>query len=351
MKNFQEASGISMQTAIFNEIGGNQITNHYTIREERDRNIYDEFRHIRLGDVEMIRELTLGKYNRGGLFTAMVHCGQGYKCTVLSYSGPNAKAEWERDFREVTGLRNPRTMQLFGINQSNVPLLIFHNELVPLGHVWNDLPILGQVYFATLAEFHFQCKRERLWIDPKRGSLIYGMWGPDSKYVGRLESDLPMSSNTDLLQEDVFWRYLSGIKPSDREYDNQITHELSEQYDWCQHIDRSTDLAGVNGVYSTLATSRIAVISTGWHYGCFDDTVLMPDGATRFTLHNLRDTGCFELKTDWWYNQRAWVSQAPAVFHELGVSLDKDLNNFGKFPLFWFLIDTDPFQSAQCAKA
>ncbi|KAG7096306.1 hypothetical protein E1B28_003752 [Marasmius oreades] len=114
MKNFQAASGISMQTAIFNDIGGNQITNHYTIREERERNIYDEFRSIRLGDVEMIRELgdvTFRKFNgfRGDVvmstFTAVVHSGQGSKCTVLSYSGPDAEEEWERDFRQVSGLR------------------------------------------------------------------------------------------------------------------------------------------------------------------------------------------------------------------------------------------------------
>ncbi|KAG7096310.1 hypothetical protein E1B28_003755 [Marasmius oreades] len=114
MSYFQGASGTSMQTAIFNEIGGNQITNNYTFRKERERNIYDEFRHIRLGDVEMIRELgdvTFRKFNdfRGDVvistFTAVVHSGQGSSCTVLSYSGPDAEEQWERDFRQVSGLR------------------------------------------------------------------------------------------------------------------------------------------------------------------------------------------------------------------------------------------------------
>ncbi|KAG7096327.1 hypothetical protein E1B28_003771 [Marasmius oreades] len=335
MKNFQAASGISMQTAVFNEIGGNQITNNYTVREERERNIYDEFRYIRLGDVEMIRELgnvTFRKLDEfqgvvRSTFTAIVHCSQGSKCTVLSYSGPDAE-QWERDFRQVSGLRNTQMMQLFGINRSNVPLLIFHSELVPLVQVWRDLPILGRAYFRTLALMKFDCHEIALWIDPKRGRLICGLMGSGCDSIEGLLLETPtMSSNIDLLQEDVFWRYLPGVKPSDREFDECVIATLALQYDYIQGSYSHNRVPWVTGVHSTVTESPIAIAVVPWISDeCFDDRLLMADGAARFTLLNVRKDVYFWLIDLDLRISRAWLSQAPAVFHKLGISLDEDLD-------------------------
>ncbi|KAG7096257.1 hypothetical protein E1B28_003705 [Marasmius oreades] len=108
---FEGASEISIRQPVFNEVGRDQVNNHYhVIQEEKQYTIYDEFRTIRLGDVEMIQKLGDVTFRKQGgvlrtTFTATVHSGQGSKCTVLSYSGPDAEEQWERDFRQISGLQ------------------------------------------------------------------------------------------------------------------------------------------------------------------------------------------------------------------------------------------------------
>ncbi|KAG7096307.1 hypothetical protein E1B28_003753 [Marasmius oreades] len=135
-----------------------------------------------------------------------------------------------------------------------------------------------------------------------------------------------MSSKIDLLEEDVFWRYLSGVKPADRKFDEHIIETLALQCDYDQYY-LPDSVPWVNSVYSTLTESPIAVAP--WiSEPCFDDTVHMPDGTTRFTLVNVCKGSYFELGTDWWSAKYAWLSQASAVFHKLGVSLDEDLGDY-----------------------
>ncbi|KAG7096258.1 hypothetical protein E1B28_003706 [Marasmius oreades] len=222
-------------------------------------------------------------------------------------------------------------------------------ELVPLGHVWDDLPILGWAYFKRLAWCEFGCDEGELWIDPKQGTLISGLEGPECAYVRKFKLEtLPMSSDIDLLQEDVFWRYLSGVEPKDRSFDERVIKMLALQYGWPAWTRADEPCA--TSVYSTLTGSTIAVTSVLWNSDkCFDDRGLMPDGATRFTLVNVRENVFFWLHNH--MDHTAWLSQALAVFHKLGISLDEDLRYYREVSFFWFLIDTDPFRRSQWARS
>ncbi|KAG7096262.1 hypothetical protein E1B28_003710 [Marasmius oreades] len=305
MRNFQGASSISMQTAVFNEIGGNQITNHYAV-QQRERTIYDEFKYILLGDVEMIQELgeIETQYGLGWnkeapvrvvkmVSSALVHCGQGSKCMVLSYSGPAAEeASLGKGF-SVNYSAKKSTDHATVWNQSvksssiNIPQWMLL-ELVPLSHVWHDLHHLGRSYFVSLAQpgskHKFRCDEDELWIDPKQGALIHGLRGPHCKHVLHLLMEtLPMLSSLDLLQDDVLWTYLSGIKPLDREFDGNVVVLLARQFS--SGGKPISSLKSQPIVHSALTGFTIAVGGMVWWglgSSCLDCRVQMPDGAVRW---------------------------------------------------------------------
>ncbi|KAG7097920.1 hypothetical protein E1B28_005231 [Marasmius oreades] len=162
MSFFQDACGVSIGHGTVNAFTGNQTNNTYnhyiTERRKKKRTIYDEFPDIQRGFVRRLKDVdhrdTFTQWNstlqeweiefrvERTISTAKVH-GDSSCFTVVSYKGQDAQKAWKKDFRHFSETTNTMKMQLFGINCSSVPLLIFHRELLPLAHFWDGLGGLG----------------------------------------------------------------------------------------------------------------------------------------------------------------------------------------------------------------
>ncbi|KAG7091714.1 hypothetical protein E1B28_008115 [Marasmius oreades] len=347
MHAFQGASKVSIQNATFTEIAGHQTINHYTtVRDtnERKPTIYDEFKQIKIGDVYIVRdihhdEFPRWKYDRIRLrqdparpnavrtiSVAEIDGKQG-RFTVLSYTGSGAAEVWEEDFRHVFRGRDAKNIQLFGINRSIFPMLLFHNELLPLSHTWDQLHVLGQAYFHSLAE-SLGCHRSELWIDYKQGALIRGVEGPNCSLNSWIFSGVKTSSSSvELLQADVLWRYLSRVA-LECEFDGDVIYLFEihpRKYDHCVDFNPNQPI-----IFSTSEGSTIAVGSAVWlcSRNCLGSRAVMANGKTRFTLVNDSDDSILFLNTSTLDSVNAWLSQASSVFHALGTSLDQDLSKY-----------------------
>ncbi|KAK7025337.1 hypothetical protein VNI00_016048 [Paramarasmius palmivorus] len=108
------------------------------------RTMYDEFRQVLLGDVIALQNIhheDLSRYEwqvRGGKFlgrlkarattqTVQLFPHGGTQFTVIKYDGADAEKAWKRDFEMFSETREPGSPQLFAINLSKIPMLIFHH--------------------------------------------------------------------------------------------------------------------------------------------------------------------------------------------------------------------------------
>ncbi|KAG7097976.1 hypothetical protein E1B28_005285 [Marasmius oreades] len=343
---FSNASGCNFHTVTINDVKGNQINNNYNqiIHQERKRTIYDEFYNIKLGAIHHLRDVYHENYPRRWdvgirewweegrlrvnrtICTAEIHSdSSGSKFTVVSYNGPEANQAWEEDFRWSLQSRNAQNMQLFGLNRSNIPMLIFYNELMPLAYRWDQLHALGKFYFFSLAR-NLECNERELWMDFKHGNLIHGVEGPQnavhffSSYVNT------PSSSIELLQHHVLWNYLSSF-PLQKEFDIQVLYVLERSSR--RWID--TNSRTIRPIISSARTRTIAIAVGGgvWRClgKCFDSRAEMVDGKTRFTVVNDSEYFGFRLRSSTW-EACAWLSQASSVFHKLSILPDEDLSQY-----------------------
>ncbi|KAG7097889.1 hypothetical protein E1B28_005202 [Marasmius oreades] len=346
MSFFQEACGVSIGQGTFNAVTGNQTNNTYNhcIFEQRKkkRTIYDEFLDIQRGLVRRIKDLdhieSLNFWNsrlqeyevfrvERTISTAKIHGDSSSSSfTVVSYKGQDAQKAWKTEFRQFSETTNTTEMQLYGINRSSVPLLIFHGELLPVAHFWDRLGVFGQGYASTMAWNVLECEESEVWINPEQGTLIHGLEGPDylADHMEFSTVETLPSSIELLLDEDVSVRYFSRL-PLVKEFDREVINML----DHGSEIGKETSpISNQPRVFSTKTNSIIAVRSGSYwnRFGCLDDQVIMPDGRTRFTL---TDEGSeLRLYSDHYDDQNAWLLQASSVFHRLGISLDDDLSSY-----------------------
>ncbi|KAG7097932.1 hypothetical protein E1B28_005243 [Marasmius oreades] len=350
MSFFQEAYQVSIGQGQFSAITGNQANNtynHYIIeRQKKKRGKYDEFPNIQRGRVRRIKDLDhkesygffnsrLQKYEEfrveRTISTAKIHGDSSSSSfTVVSYKGQDAQKAWKKEFREFSEATNTTKMQLFGINRSSVPLLVFHGELVPLYHFLGGLGVLGQGYAHTLASN--VCCESEAWIDLAQGTLIRGVEGHARhlyyfkfKTVGTLPS-----SASEFLDEDVCFRYMSRlslVKKFDREVIDRLSWGRLNQ----EFVPTVSPIINRPYILSTKTNSIIAVGSAVWlargPLG-LRDRVLMPDGRTRFTLPAQIGIGTFSLSAYEWHSRVAWHSHASSVFNRLGIPLDDDLSSY-----------------------
>ncbi|KAF9260546.1 hypothetical protein L218DRAFT_574350 [Marasmius fiardii PR-910] len=223
-------------------------------------------------------------------------------------------------------------MQLFGINQSNVPSLVFYGDLVPVAQVLDDrVEKFGRCYLGTLLD-NFRCPLPEIWIDSKQGTFVRGVGGPycEIRSLGLNDESLP--SCTQFLRDDVYLRYLSRF-PLDRQFDRAVlnVHRLrSSSEDLYATTNQPHVLSGVTG-------SIIAVGGRIWEATgkCLNTQVQMPDGTMRFHLKDHKDR-MFQLYSSRSEDECAWLSQASSVFDKLGISLDENLSNYQLItPVFW----------------
>ncbi|KAL0058050.1 hypothetical protein AAF712_015290 [Marasmius tenuissimus] len=220
----------------------------------------------------------------------------------------------------------PEVTPLRGINRTDVPMLIFPTELLPLSHFVDKLPKLVQMFVETWIT-QMQCSYTEVWMDGSRGLLCRGPDGPDCRigYDGFTVKNVP--SDTSLLKEDNFIAYIARA-------------ESGEGIDWA--VLRGIGLTcTANGEWSELTVDRPTVVfkassspsydtlAVGYNYwnlcgiGLYSRKWL-EGGIARFELvpgyrgEVLTVTLSADEQTDWWLAQSHWV------FHERDVSPKDD---------------------------
>ncbi|KAF9266045.1 hypothetical protein L218DRAFT_922406 [Marasmius fiardii PR-910] len=351
---FFGSSQVSIEGDVNSYIQGDQNISYTTQvfqRQEREHTIYDEFPYIQRGLIYRVRDLhrqdCFMRWNREShkheiefraervISTAEI-LGDSSRYTVISYKGQDAEKVWEKEFRQWSDASDATKMQLFGINRSSIPFLLFHRELVPFAHFEDRIGLFGRHYAYTLAWRIMNCAQTVLWMDPKGGTLVRGVQGPDSVHLDYYSTfdvkTLPPSA--ELLQEDICWRFFSHL-PLDKAFDRSVVHALQRRHKVFE-LPFSSHLPSVFSHLNKLMIGiGIAACKTYPNHGCLDSPVLMPDGRTKFSLiHNGRSS--FEVLCG--DHSSTWMSQASSVFHNCGISLNEDLS---KYELFtpWVLLE------------
>ncbi|KAF9266046.1 hypothetical protein L218DRAFT_92579 [Marasmius fiardii PR-910] len=310
--------------------------------QERTRTIYDEFPYIQRGLVCRVRDLhrknrfvhwnsVSNKYEIEFKVERIVSTaeipGHSSRYTVVSYKGQDAEKAWEKDFRQWCEASDASQMQLFGINRSSIPFLLFHRELVPLAHFADRIGEFGRIFASTFARNTMGCRETELWMDPKGGTLIHGVEGPHSAYLDHLATFHveEISPSPELfLQEDVSWRFFSHL-PLNKAFDGSVIYSLHWKRGESEKVPFSPHLPYI---LSNRYNLNLAFDSRVWESSSdrLDSPVLMPNGQTRFSLTHDGESS-FELE----YGDRAtcsWLSHASSVFHNLGISLSEDLSDY-----------------------
>ncbi|KAF9259135.1 hypothetical protein L218DRAFT_1080048 [Marasmius fiardii PR-910] len=333
---FIGTSKISLEGDAYNYVVGNQIINNMNqpidVRKEA-HTIYDEFYNVKRGAIFMLRDIHYEEYPRqwdigirdwweeGCLRVDRTICA-----AELRYDNSatfTAMKAWEKDFRQFSQVRNARNIQLFGINQSSVPMLIFYGELVPVAHIWEKVSTLGRSYIYTLAR-NLGCYEPQMWIDTKQGTLIRGLDGPfcGGGYALGIEM-LPFG--LEFLEDGVLWRYLSHL-PLDREIDMRMLRMT----EWLRTMDTLDNISPANRpivrVLSMATNSTVAVGYGVWRAeeSCLGSKTQMPNGITRCKLEEDSELECLDigLYSSFSETLRAWLSQATNIHHKLSVSFD-----------------------------
>ncbi|KAK1226438.1 hypothetical protein PQX77_010602 [Marasmius sp. AFHP31] len=245
---FRNARRLIIGGGNFTHIEGDQNTYHiypdtvdisHSRTEERTE--FDEFYHVKRGAICKLKDVVHCTYPRRwdtsdvrerweeGLHradrtvcVARILREPGAVFTVVQYSGPEVRKAFTEDFAILSKALTSDVVQIYGHNQSEIPSLIFYNELVPIGHIIPDTGILGLLYIWTLS-IQFDCRDEELWMDPARGNLCRGPVGPSLNFPGGYHSAIstrtgPVPSAIELLQEDIFLRFLANSKSNDLDH-------------------------------------------------------------------------------------------------------------------------------------
>ncbi|KAJ8092688.1 hypothetical protein PM082_007017 [Marasmius tenuissimus] len=176
-------------------------------------------------------------------------------------------------------------------------------------------------------------------MDTGRGVLCRGPKGPSHQYYGGLgcgEIENPVAT-ADVFKEDVLTRYLASQNSEwiDRRFMRGMWLDWDD-VDAPEWIDRPT-------VFCTLTNTPIAVANSVWEAigDSLKERKLLGNGCTRLLGPTDQSNWRFRLKDGHTTHfklrlklgaERAWLSQAPSVFHARGIPLEKDL---GVFALAW----------------
>ncbi|KAL0569076.1 hypothetical protein V5O48_012893 [Marasmius crinis-equi] len=355
--NFSIGSSSNLSTVHGNQhnnyqIGTKSRRKQFSIENEEEEQRLAEYRNVRLGDIASIKHLGNSisySYERlnetswvrseceRSFFAAEVMSKSGkVSSTVVSYHGPEKEEAWKKDFHQFSGALNTTNVRIWGFNRSETPLLLLHNDLVPLAHFLDSVGGLGQLYLEILRR-QLGCYDRELWLDSSRGVLCCGPEGPYCRIPYDIPPDLPVVlSDGKLLQEDTLVQYLATLKRS-RDLDREVVWGLSYfSYTSAEPSDMRVDRPTV---ISSLTNTTIAVVDAGMSSigargsSCLGEREELSNGLTRFKLKHHRRHLELDWVWDWdwgwdWGWVEAWIAQSPMVFHAHGISMEANLSKY-----------------------
>ncbi|KAI3603628.1 hypothetical protein WG66_006036 [Moniliophthora roreri] len=174
-----------------NHVQGNQvngtinagIVNFIADQEVVNRTVNDEFQYVRRGDMIIVKQLSseeirdwdwrwkygkvTGKHKaRRTTCIVEVYPDRQSKFTALMYEGEDAEWLWKKEFKKFSCTKNLFAAQLFGINRSEIPMLIFHDE-----SIWMDI-------YIRYLKANLRCSLTNIWMSTSSGVLFSGPDGP-----------------------------------------------------------------------------------------------------------------------------------------------------------------------------
>ncbi|KAK1224249.1 hypothetical protein PQX77_012871 [Marasmius sp. AFHP31] len=353
---FSKARNFSIKGGTFNAIQGDQyVITQVQDAQKRRRYIegddeheeaeYEEYAEIKRGDILAVRDIhrycewqwdeekkehVLVYQCEKAVFTGELRSGRGNetsKFTIISYDGPDALKAWKADFREYSQVKRTDIAQLFGINRSRIPFLIFYGELVPAAQFTKGLGLLSKTYLELLRR-QLGCDDNEMWMDPRIGVLCTGPEGP---LCGELiKSILPsceVPTDVELLKEGVFLTYLGSLRLGG-DFDNEVVGVLGST----TSIPDKSDLIPSRPSIVSVVTNTVIAVRSGslWSWGtwdrCLGERDLLENRLNRFTLQHSQFE--FEIQLDDHEEHICWLSQSLSIFHASHVSLEDDLSKF-----------------------
>uniref|UniRef100_A0A0W0FYC1 Uncharacterized protein n=1 Tax=Moniliophthora roreri TaxID=221103 RepID=A0A0W0FYC1_MONRR len=222
-----------------NHVQGNQVNgtinadtvNFNTGQEVVNRTVNDEFRYVRRGDMITLKEIhseeiadwewerkygkVTGKHKAWRTTcTVEIYPNRQTKFTAVMYEGEDAECVWEKEFEKFTRTRNSLVAQLFGINRSVIPMLIFHDELIPLAHFFNEESIWMHVYIEHL-RINMECSLNHLWMNTTSSVLFSGPDGPPVPvFWSCAVKSIVVPTTIDMLKDDTCLRFFINFGSS-----------------------------------------------------------------------------------------------------------------------------------------
>ncbi|ESK88769.1 hypothetical protein Moror_17140 [Moniliophthora roreri MCA 2997] len=360
-------------------IHGNVVVS--PVQEAVKHTEYDEFQYVRRGDMITVKEIHSEGFfewdwKRGKIFArhkarrtiyTVEIVDRQSKFTAMVYEGKDAHSVWEDDFQEFSQINDPGSFRLFGINQSVIPTLIFHHELIPLAHIFTGSFWMG-VYAANLCH-SLCCNWISLWMNTTSGVLCSGPGGPFfGMWVGANES-IVAPCTVDMLKDDTSFRFFSKFgssmddsvlscaqftcevtylndlfpimtdhKTEDPDYPAWISVVHRYIRDLWRNLPRHFSMDDIGGLrFDTVYSPSLEAVARRpqgagslWNWvshnrrGFVDETVL-DGGLTRFKFDSTH-RGEIYLRSDHdqWKVCEEWLSQSCRVFDALDVTAGEE---------------------------
>ncbi|ESK87083.1 hypothetical protein Moror_11924 [Moniliophthora roreri MCA 2997] len=349
------------------------------------RTKYNQFREVIQGDMITLKELgsedlsewdsnyrngkKLGRLKaQAKVCTVKVYPDRQSKFTAIVYEGEDAKKLWRKDFRHFSRNKKPGSFQLFGINQSAIPALIFHYELIPCAQFFNEKSIWMDVYIEHLRT-NMRCWQNNLWMNTAGGVLFSGPDGPEAPdLASNADESIIVPTTVDMLKDDTCIRffinfgssvdgsvlvcaqmnseftYLDNLFPATAEdyqsKDSDHPNWSSATHPYLRRLWRNPpDRLPINVIgglrFDTVYSSSMEAVARWppgagslWEWyermGLVEETVL-DGGLTRFKLDLTRGEEVYlEARDKWRRFRQGWLSQSSRVFNAVDVTEGKE---------------------------
>ncbi|KAG7087979.1 hypothetical protein E1B28_012019 [Marasmius oreades] len=380
---FKKASHLNFGTANLSIVHGNQNVNTYYLQhahqvpgpgeEEWKVKLYREYDRIPAGRIKILETLTENevwreKYEDDSVNlswderrdrsrakrTAHLAClVEGVKESLpfisITYTGPDAQKVFKRDCLRYSRNRYGNFVQLRGFNDSDIPMVLFHEELILVQHIQRHHNKSKALHCyitlqasAALWNSLEGCPTERIsygcsnvWIQPRNGRISFGPQGPTPDFFDvdpypewQLEScpDIPVlhpaTYNADCITEYLIKYCPDQIILDVFAFPGPLNHMYPKIEDWLRHRCQ---------VWTRSSGRPFARFRSGWTYEtdyCWFakehlHPIAMEDGRTRFSVmqRKIFSFCWFRYGVDMPWNQQcwAWLSQACSIFSTLNI--------------------------------
>ncbi|KAF9255329.1 hypothetical protein L218DRAFT_950861 [Marasmius fiardii PR-910] len=209
-----------------------------------------------------------------------------------------------------------------------------------------QLRVLSKVFLRSIIYDPIGLARE-LRVDPKQGNIIDGMDGPQCMdqmrhmgpvFISSLDPAVtPMPPMAEFLQEHILWQYLCHfplLQKLDFTVVSHLGQELGDAFNNISH-QHSRSRPFQLTITSILAHSIVAIGHVMWR-GALKESV-----NTYHNIHYDFNGSAVTTHNGWTRYRAAWLSQASRIFHELEISADQDLSDFGLSDIFGHLMQRD----------